>query len=149
MSQTYTRVDQYGNETIGQAAKFNDIAQPVEVVTLDVIPETKILSNLSFTTSNVVNIGNDAVTEDFYLTSVSIAPFVSSYTLTFWITVGNFVIGTQSKPVVMSNAIYTRDFKEPHLPLITGGMSIMVSGSSSTAQSVTVIVEGYRVVRYG
>jgi hypothetical protein len=62
---------------------------------------------------------------------------------------GKYTLGSQAKPIVIKQAIYNRNFLEPHLPLLRAGDIISISGSDSAGQNIMVVFEGYKVQSYG
>ena len=146
MSQTPTRISSLHGESVGTA----DYPAPplVEPISSNRTPTDILICNKTFSTTATPNVANAQSLHDMYVTCITIVPFTPANTLTIWIQFGGYHFGTQATPLVITGVVYNRFFLEPHLPLLHAGDSVTISGSDSSGQSVTVVLEGYKVQPY-
>lgn len=148
MSQTEVRVDTVDKQVSAGYADERTGAQLVESQSVSRTPVGAQLSNMSVSTGAVMKVGTIQILYDMFVTGVSVLPLTLANTLTFWVQLGTFNIGSSQYPIVMTGAAYNRTFQEPHLPLIHAGESMTVFASDNSGQYITVVVEGYKVGLY-
>ena len=96
------------------------------------------------TTTSMTNIVSFNFNSNVLIHSISIAPLSNTYSVSFFIQLGNFNIGSRINPLVLNGFGFQRDWSgnSSRYPLMSIGDVLVIGALSSGAGFVTIDIDG-------